>query len=234
MPGYPWKASDDAFLRKHFGKLTAAEISKAINRSVSSIYQHAAALGLIQKRDPVEQKRRRELVAKHTKQGLSDSEVAAIVGIERRTVGDIRTKLGIPANGRSERYRKRVAENTRIQCQKAGVNSLAEIKSQRVAGLARKYGWPEHLSLRSIQIAEVLYRRGPMTRKQIAEAVGLPWKGRGTFKNRHVPRHSYMSELMLCGIVVKLDRAIKGKGKGKSHGLYMIALGVDPCPKSES
>lgn len=234
MPGYPWKASDDVFLRKHFGKLTAAEIGKAINRSTGSVYQRASNLGLIQKRDPVEQKRRRDLVAKHAKQGLSDSEVAAIVGIERRTVGDIRTKLGIPANGRSERFRKRVAAKTREQCAKAGVKNLAELKSEKVRELARKYGWPEYLSLRSIQIAEVLYRRGPMTRRQIAEAVGLPWKDRGTFKNRHVRGHSYMSELMQSGIVVKLDRAIKGKGKGKSCGLYMIALGVEPCPRSES
>jgi hypothetical protein len=153
MPGYPWKASDDAFLRKHFGKLTAAEIGKAINRSASSVYQRSAKLGLIQKRNPVEQKRRRDLIAKHAKQGLSDSEVAAIVGIERRTVGDIRTNLGIPANGRSERFRKRVAAKTREQCEKAGVRNLAELKSEKVRQLARKYGWPEDLALRSIQIA---------------------------------------------------------------------------------
>jgi hypothetical protein len=165
----------------------------------------------------------RELHAK----GWVASEIGREVGMHWRSVNKLINKLGIKPNGRNERYRKRVAATTRKQCEKAGVKNLGELRKARFREAVARIGW-EGLSLRGAQIAELLYQRGPMTRKQICEATGMPWKGsRKSLGNCRVPGGSYMAELQRAGVVVRLEAAVKGEGKGKSQDLYMIALGVE-------
>ncbi len=179
------------------------------------------------------QKRKAAIIRLHAK-GWSDSEVADAIGIPRRAVGSYRERLNLPANGRNERYRKRVAENTKRQLKAAGVSSLAEIKALEVAKLAKALGWPEHLSLRSIQIAESLYQRGPMTRKQIANAIGIEWRGsRKTFSGR-MPGGSCLAELQRSGLVVRLQSAITHGGKGNHEDVYFLGLEIEPCQANRS
>jgi DNA-binding CsgD family transcriptional regulator len=233
MSGRKWTEREDQLLRDWYGKRTAQEIGDQLGRSLSSVHQHARLLGLHTRRDAKVIAMRRKRVRSLHGKGWSDSEVAQEIGISRRTVGAIRQHLGLPANGRNERYRKRVAAKTREQLDAAGLSTLGELRSKSMAAFVESLGWPAGLSLREAQILESLHKIGPMTQKQIAAAIGKEWRGpQRTFKSRHVPGQSYLAHLQRMGLVTRLPQAVPGKGKGRSCDLYMLALGVEPCPQT--
>lgn len=231
MPGIPWTSKDDAFLKRSYKRKPIAEVAARLFRSISSVYQRANKLALNERRDKDEISKRKEKIKSLIGQGLSDSEVASVVKMDRRALTEMRNRMGVSANGRSERYRKRVAEKTKKQCEEAGVKNLAEIRAKRFSEFVQSVGWPG-VSVRSAQIAEALYQRGPMTRKQICEAIGMPWRGsRKSLATSRVPGGSYMAELQRAGLVVRLESAITHRGKGNHEDLYMIGLDVEPCRK---
>jgi hypothetical protein len=229
MPGRLWTAKEKRYVLRWYGKKTAKKIAVEIDRSEKSVFLRAIELGLAEKRDYKKINRHRELVRKYHAKGWSDSEVARLLKIDRRRCGQIRSGLGLEANGRSERYRKRVAAATKIQLKKAGVKSLAEIKSHAFKKLIVSLGWPPTLSVRAAQIANSLWKLGPMSRQQIATVNDLPWRGsRKTFRSK-TNGGSYLAELQRAGIVVRLGRVIAPGGSGRNYNLYMIAPGVSPA-----
>jgi hypothetical protein len=233
MAGLPWADKDDAFLVRTYKRKRIGDVAAHLSRTVSSVYQRANRLGLNEHRNKLELSKRKSKIRKLLKQGLSDSEVAARVLMGRRALTEMRFRMGIPANGRSERYKRRVAKKTREQCKAAGVRNLAEIRAKRFDEFVVSLGWPG-ISVRAAQIAEALYRLGPMTRKQICQAVGMPWRGsRKSLSTNSVPGGSYMAELQRAGIVVRLESAITHRGKGNHEDLYMIGLDVEPCKKAQ-
>lgn len=232
MKRRPWTNDDD---------LTLADLSREgrpvsfiaalLGRSLCSVYNRRDKLGLTSRRD-------RDLFAERIvrvrilrKRGLSDAEMAVHLGVNRRTVVDYRRFLGLPPVGRDARYRERVRKKTAEQLHKAGVSTLAELRSKRYAEVKRPLGWPLHLSMRATQILELLYRNGPMTRRQLASMMGMRWMGsRRTFRAR-VPGGSYTAELVRAGLVCILPRGrvVHGQGKGRSQHLYMVRMEVEPC-----
>ena len=231
MAGASWTKKDDATLRRHYKLITAAEIAERLCRTTRAVHHRANKLNLNEKRDKTEINVRKKKIKSLLKLGMSDSEVAERVGMCRRALTEMRSRMGIAANGRNQRYRLRVAKRTREQCKKAGVASLAQIRSKRYAEYSSELGW-HGLSVRAAQIAEALYRFGPMTRKRICTHLGMPWKGaRKSLGNPNVPGGSYMAELQRAGIVVRLQSAITHSGKGNHEDLYMIGLDVEPCRK---
>ncbi len=233
MPGRLWTHKEESTLVRLYKTMPAWQIAKQLDRSTQAVHLRADLLGLTAKRDCKEIQKRREIIKKYHSQGWSQSEIAAKAGVSRRTVGQILQKLGLQTNGRNERYRKRVARNTIKQCQRAGVSSLGELRALRLKQFSAKVGWPG-VSARAAQIANALYAMGPMTRKQIAEAIGVRWKGsRKTLGNNRVPGHSYMAELERAGYVVRLTKAKKNSGKGFNENIYFIALEAEPCRTSK-
>lgn len=233
MPGIPWTPKDDAFLVRSYKRKPIAEIASRLRRTVSSVYQRANKLELNEKRNKAEIESRKSKIRKLIAKGLSDSEVASKLQMDRRALTEMRCRMGVKANGRSERYRQRVAKKTKDQCRKAGVKNLAEVRAKRFHEFVDSLGWPG-LSVRAAQIAEALYRLGPMTRKQICQAIGMPWRGsRKSLSTNRVPGGSYMAELQRAGIVVRLESAITHKGKGNHEDIYMIGLEVEPCKKAQ-
>lgn len=227
-----WTSEEDDALRQMWGKCLCQAIADRLNRSLRSVYMRANDLDLSARRDKRLIAERRRRIRVWLAHGYSDSEIAAKLGVNREVVRDHRTRMRLPANGRNERYRRRVAEKTRQQCQASGVSSLAEIKAIEVRKLAEKYGWPSSLSMRSIQIVQLLYTHGPMTRRQINDAIGMKWRSsRKALSNSWVPGGSYLAELQRAGLVARLPRAVSGKGRGSSKDLYFVAIEVQPCPK---
>lgn len=230
MAGKPWTDEDDAFMLANYSSMTAAELAEKLGRTPSAVFQRATRCGLAKVRDGKEIARRDEKITQLHAKGWSASEMQETVGIQTRSINKRLTVLGLKPHGRSERYKRRVAKVTQKQCEAAGVHNLGELRALQMKRVARNLGWPDHLSLRSVQILETLYQRGPMTRRQIADAIGVQWRGsRRTFSTRRAPGGSYMAELQRAGLVIRLKKAIKGKGKGRSHDLYMVALEVEPC-----
>jgi len=227
-----YTSKEDAVLKRSYGRKPVAEIALCLGRTASSIYQRANRLGLHQQRDKAEIDRRKRKLRSLVANGLSDSEVASKLGMDRRALTEMRCRMGIAANGRGERYRRRVAKKTKEQCRKAGVKNLAALRAKRFSEFVSSLGWPG-VSVRAAQIAETLYRRGPMTRRQICKAIKMPWRGsRKSLSTNRVPGGSYMAELQSAGIVVRLEAAITHKGRGNHEDLYMIGLGVEPCKKA--
>lgn len=165
-------------------------------------------------------------------QQYSDSEIAAAWNhehpsrpIDRRTVSEIRGKMGLPSHGPySARYRRRVADKTREQCVQAGVRSLAEVRAKAYRAFARRRGWPEHLRPREVQILDLLYEQGPKTREEIAVAIG--WRierGQRAYLACKYGRGNYVANLMAAGLVARSARRINfGRGQGRSVYTYFI------------
>lgn len=235
MSGIPWKPSETKYVQRHYGKKTVKDIAEHLGRSVGSVYQHATKCGAASTYDKTEIAWRDKKIKQLHGKGWSASEMESIVGIGHRTINARITRMGLKPHGRNERYRKRVAKKTREQCNAAGVANLGELRSKEMKRVAQRLGWPDTLALRSVQILETLYQRGPMTRKQIAEAIGIKWVGsRKTFSTKRVPGQSYLAELQRAGLVVRLESAITHKGKGNHQDLYMVALEVEPCQEARA
>ncbi len=230
MPGRIWKQREDSLLVRLYGTVPAREIAAKLGRSLGSVHQHATVLGLTVKRDRKVIAKRHAIVRRYHALGWSQSEIAAKAGVSRRTVGYILFAMGLQSNGRNERYRRRVAKKTIAQCRAAGVANLGELRAVRMREFVNRAGWPG-VSVRAAQIADALYRLGPMTRRQIAECIGVEWKGsRKTLGNNRCPGHSYLTELERAGYVVRLVKAKKNSGKGRNEDIYFIALEAEPCP----
>jgi hypothetical protein len=224
-----WTEKDSKYVCRWYLKKDSVQIAKDLNRSLKAVYLQARKLGLTTKRSAKQVQRRRETVRKYHAKGWSDSEIAKIVRLERRTVGEIRLKLGLPSNRGNERHRRRVAATTKIQLKKAGVKSLADIRSQAFKKFIVALGWPPTLSVRAAQIAHSLWKLGPMSRKQIAAVNDFEWKGSRKSLTSSTAGGSYLAELQRAGIVIRLGRVIVRGGRGNNCYLYMIAPGVSPA-----
>jgi hypothetical protein len=199
-------------------------VAAALGRPRLTIYNLRNRLGITKKMLAFGKPFEKFLRAKHAA-GWSDSEIGQAWGCERHTVGDWRHRLNLPDNTLSEHRRQRVADKTRQQCQAAGVKSLAEVRAKAFRDYAKQYGWPEDLIPREVQILNALMRNGPQTRRQLADAIGVKWKGsRKSLVSPKRPGGSYLAHLMKRGLVVTLGRVVKGKGRGKSCQLYSIPL----------
>lgn len=228
-----WTDEEKAIIRDLYRKKTAEEIGAIIGRSRKSVQQIAFSLGIVEHRDPKRIAKRRELIRKYHAKGWSDSEIARLLKMERRTVGGVRKRLGLVANDRNERYRAKVAKRTKDQCKKAGVKNLAEVRVIAYRDFVRKLGWPEELSPRAAQFAELLYQHGPLTRRQISTLSGLPWRGSRKSLASSTPGGSYLAELQRAGLVVQLPKAVNRGGSGEQDSLYMLGMGVSPCRNGE-
>jgi hypothetical protein len=135
-----------------------------------------------------------------------------------------RQALGLPSNATHPRRRARVAERTRRQVAEAGVASLAEVRVLAFRKFAVLSGWPGDLTPRQVLILEALDARGPLTRPEIAEAIGMPWKGSRKSLVGNVPGGSYLAHLIRRGLVTNLGRIVRQSGQGRSIHLYTLAI----------
>lgn len=235
MPGIKFTPKEDQIIADLWGKSQAQAIADQLGRDRKSVYARAFRLGVVQKRDPAVMEHRKKMIFKLHSKGYSSQEIADSIGLNGRSVRERLVRMGLVSNGRNERYRKRVAAKTKKQCKEAGVKNLAQLKANEIKKLALSLGWPEHLSIRSIQILEAFYKHGPMTRRTLAEAIGMKWKGsRKTFNTNRVHGHSYLAALVHEGLVVRLKKAITHKGKGNHEDVYMLGLEVEPCQINRS
>lgn len=223
-----WTAAERQFVIDNANKLSTVEIAKVLGRSESAVYQVRNQANLTKKRVPTGARFEAFLREKHIL-GWSDSEIAREWGCNRRTAEHWRRRLGLPHNAYSAHRRQRVREKTLEQCAKAGVPTLGHLRKKVFADRARAAGWPDDLRPRAVQIMNVLWEKGPMTRKQIAQAVGLTWRtSRSSLKSNDM-EGSYLAHLIRRGLVLDLGRIGKviGQGKGKSVHVYSLPLSIE-------
>lgn len=212
----PWTQEQRDTLVRLYPTHAAEEIAGIIGRSVKSVEQMIYATHLRKKkRIRTDEGFLQRLKEMHTR-GLSDAEIAEVLGCDRHTIGNHRARLGLPVNAFNERHRKRL-EPTFLKGGKT--------RSKAHREYARRHGWPEETPVRAVQILDTLARTGvPMTRRQLAQALGLPFKSRKTFNNNHVKGNSLLAYLADKGLVIRLIRAnrVTGQGKGRTCDLYAL------------
>lgn len=225
-----WTNRECAFATEHKGKLTAAQIAKRLHRSSKSVEMFFFVRGLTAKRVNRGERFVRFILVRHAK-GWSDAEIAAEWNARRpkqrcsrERLSEVRRdKLGLSHNAYSEHRRKKVAARTREQLREAGLVSIGHLRREAFARWCKDQGWPQLTRPRAAQIMNVLYERGPRTRKQIAAAIGMPWKGSRKSLVSNDPGGSYLAYLARIGLVVRLPKLNKGRGKGTSTNLYAVS-----------
>lgn len=224
-----WSEEELGQLRTLYGTVSLKEIARRMGRSVSSVscqvYDRLQLERYRPHRSDPSQFRRK--VKRLHGTGLSDQEIADELGCSRKWVSEIRVRLGLPAWGNSPRRRARVRATTAEQLAAAGVRSLAELRCQVWRERARSQGWPDDLRPRAVQILSTLWERGPMTRRELADAIGMPWKGSRKSLVSNDPEGSYLAHLMARGLVVSLGRIAKRKGRGTSVHVYSLPMTIE-------
>lgn len=227
------------------GVQTAADLRRLVSEREAELIGWRKLLAVIEEGEPLpvaprratwpphrraKEARRRKRDCKIIRQrnavGWTDSEIARVHGICRMRVGDLRRAMGLPHNAGSEWRRRQIGEATRQQCLRAGVDSLAEVRVLAFSDYARGRGWPADIRPRQVQILDVIYERGPMSKRQICDAIGMRWKG-SSHKTRmasNEPGGSYLAGLLRRGLLVSVKRAVRSPRAGESADLYLIPL----------
>jgi len=214
------------------GQLTAAQIGQRVGRSVHAVENQFFNLGLSAKR--MSRPKRRQLerfIRRYHRLGWADSEISAAwcrshtPHVSREWIGGIRRRLGLRQNRFSKHCRQRVAAKTREQLTRAGLKSLADVRAKAFADFAARHGWPGVTRPRAVQILDLLYATGPMTRREICSAIGMRWRGSRPSLSSNDSQGSYLANLVARGLVVCLGRlnTVHGKGRGRSTCKYAIA-----------
>lgn len=157
--------------------------------------------------------------------GRCDQEIAPEVGLCRSEVSRLRRQMGIPVAAEAVTLARR--RGARTQLERLGLASAAELRRECLARRVRDLGWPDSVRWREAQILDALAARGPMTRREVADAVGIRWPAnqRAGLGNKHVPGQNYLAHLVRLGLVLKLPgRPAPGRGKGRSYCVYTLAL----------
>jgi hypothetical protein len=243
VPDRRWSDAEKQFAIEQRGKLTIDQIAEQLGRSRSAIYQLWDRLNLCERQQ--DSRPLQAFIREKHPLGWSDAEMAAAWSAEhpeytvgREWVMELRRdKLGLPHNAYSQHRRRRVAEKTKEQLAKAGLPSIGHLRARAFQQFAARHGWPADLRPRAVQILDLLYQRGPHTRRQIFDAIGMPWKGSRKSLVSNDPEGSYLAHLAARGLIVVSQRAVRGKGRGKSVNVYAIAPHVrrgEVCPNAKT
>lgn len=216
--------------------------ARQLGLSVTRVRSVALRMGIGDQVPRIDYEDLDRFIAKKNAAGWSDTEIAAVYrrpgrvgGMDRHTISDRRRRLGLPDQARSDRQRRKIGLKARVQCRRAGVRNLAEIRVLAYRRFAKGHGWPEDLRPRAVQILDALWQLGPMARPEIAAAIGMPWKGSRKSLVSNDPEGTYLAHLIKRGLVVALKRARKvtGRGRGHSMDVYAIPLHVERGPCEE-
>lgn len=226
-----WTPAELATVRA--SSASPAVLAATLGRSLQAVYLAKSKMGLTRRQLPRGPVFIRFLRAKHVA-GWSDAEIAKAYGGDRHTVIRYRRKLGLPHNAYSEHRRQCVAEKTKQQLVAAGLPSIGHLRVQAFRKRARAAGWPEDLRPRAVQILNALWDRGPMTRRELVDVCGMPWKGSRKSLHSNDAEGSYLAHLMRRGLVVCMGRVNRERGKGKSTCVYSLPLWIERNQPTES
>lgn len=231
------------FIRQQYGRMTAGQIAAMIGRTATSVSRAAKRLGVsrsvprLEKRPGLVEKLR----ALHAR-GLGDTEIGGILNVDRHHVRDLRRRIGLPDNRWTEHMRAKVRRKTAEQLRKAGLTSIGQLRPLAHRKFARDHGWPEDLKFRQVQILELLWQNGPMTKNEIGQALGMRVKC-----NRHHGPHypmmcndpsnrattSYTGDLLRRGLIISLGRIVRNRppgaksAQGHNTVLYSLPLTIE-------
>lgn len=218
------------FVKANHGKMDGREIAKELGIPLGKVHRITQRLGIGRKFASFGEDFEK-FVREKNALGWSDTEIAVKWKCDRHAVSRRRQLMKLPNQAFSQRQREKTAEKTREQCRKAGVKSLAEVRRQAFRKYARKYGWPEDLRPRAVQILQALLIHGPMIRREIAEKIGMPWKGVKKSLVSNDPEGTYLHALVKRGLVICMRRIVRAGGQGQNVSLYSLNPFIERGPQ---
>jgi hypothetical protein len=231
MSGRPWTKRENAILRRWYGRRPAVAIAAQIGRTGRAVSLRAGILGFAARNRRFSGADHRR-ICRLVRAGSCNCCIARALGSHRQRIRDYRRQCGLPpvaSLGKvrtCESCRLRFLAGLRRQFETWGVSSLGELRAAAYLRFAAASGWPADLRPRAIQVLDALWEHGPQTRRQLAEAIGMPWKGSRRSLHSNDPEGSYLAHLQARGLVASLGRVVRGVGRGRSVQLYSIAPGV--------
>lgn len=223
-----WTPAEDAVLLAEYRTTPAPVLAARLGRGLSGVYRRAEVL--MGKRIKTHRwgaavfARFRRLHA----EGLPDRVIGETLGMTTDQAKAIRReRLKLPCNPDRESKRRGVQK----QLKTLGLTSPVQLRTRAFRRFAERRGWPPDLRPREVQILEVL-AAGPLTRRQLAEALGLRAIGaRNALKSSSGAKPgageyktTYLSELMGRGLVTYQNRSepTGRQGHGRLPGLYWL------------
>lgn len=195
-------------VKEHYHDMPARSIAEATGMTVLQVYRLASALELPRKAPEHYTPQMVDQIRSLHAEGLTDAEISRRIGKDRRTISDIRaSKLRLPVNiaAVKEAGRRAVAS----QMKTLGIRHGGDLRRLAFAKFARRNGWPDDLRPREVQILNVLAERGPQTKVELADAIGMRSDGRnskhGGPKSLHGngPGGTYTASLIRRGLVYR-------------------------------
>ncbi len=218
-----WTEAERDIVRAKYGTIKTRLIAQELRRTTLAVSQCADKLGLMHRgRNRSPNRQELNCIKRLSKAGECNPCIVRAIGrpMDRHTIARWRKRLGLPPSDglKCDRCRERVKEATKRQIAAAGLSSLADVRVVAFGKYAEANGWPGDLRPREVQILNAL-SRGPLTRRGIAAAIGLPWIGTRKSLKASRPGGSYLAYLAARGFVVQLPR----HSTKESH-LYSLAL----------
>jgi hypothetical protein len=219
-----WTDEEMALLTELYLQHAAEQIAARLpGRSVKSVQQKINKLGLLKRprlpQDLVESVRRLHA------EGLTDAAIARQLDSDRETIHYLRYgRLKLPPNAAAiaEAHRQAV----RTQYARLGIQTVGQLRALSYRRYAAENSWPEDLRPRAVQILNLLAAAGvPLSRRQIADGIGMPWKGSRKSLTSNDQEGSYLAHLAARGLVRVLPRALTVVGQGRGHSCHLYVLG---------
>jgi hypothetical protein len=223
-------------LRAHWGKQPCRKIAAELGFPIYKVYALANRMGLSRKL-PRHGPEFDAFIREHNQHGWTDTEIAAAYSrkldgrpIDRHSVGRRRAAMGLPdhscgGGNASSHVRDRVRAKTKEQLQRAGLKELAHVRSLALSQRVERMGWPANVCFREAQILDLIWERGPMTRVQICQALGMPCHKDISRRLMHAnePGGTYTATLMRKGLLMKLPKQFAPGGNiRRKVDLYFI------------
>jgi hypothetical protein len=232
----PWTDEEVQTLRDHAGD-GAPRLAQLLGRPICVIYAMRERLGLTKPLVPKGERFDAFLIEKHAL-GWSDEEIAAAYaamftgrrGVGRHFVASRRTAAGLGSNAFSEHQRQRTEAKTKEQLAAAGLSSMAELRIKAYADRKRAMGWPDDLQMQEANILSVLWDHGPMTRLEIARAIGRRTEYPGPYGDKRIlgcnrEGGSLLATLLRRGMILRFPKqaTYSNRGPRRKVDVYMLS-----------
>lgn len=217
MNGRPWIPDEDAELRAGYGRRLDA-LAATLRRTVGAVYQRAVRLGLSRRRQSG-MKRSRSILALHGK-GHATAAIARRLKADVSLVRRVLRAAGKASNGKdSPQFRQH--QRDLIAATRAAGRDPTAARWAKDKAESQKYGLPP--LTRTALLIVLALTGGPLTRQDICERIGQPWKGSRKALRCRTGSGSHLANLMAAGLVAYQRQCGGGRARiAPRPGLYFL------------
>ncbi|MFO0939855.1 MAG: hypothetical protein U0930_03730 [Pirellulales bacterium] len=181
MNGEPFSDEQKEFIKANYRTKGCRWVAGQLGRTLRSVYSQVSSMGFTEHREFLTDDVIIAAIQELHPQGRTDPDVVKHLyqqhGLttDRHRVGKLRRRLGLESNACSDHRRRQVSEKTKLQLQSAGFSQLCDLRIAQWNEWKRSLGWPDSLTVRSVQALECFWM--PITQRLETHAhLRLCWK----------------------------------------------------------